>query len=198
MKIYGLLFTIVLPSLFFCLSCGKSDGGPPKEGPTGSYYIRYKANGVPHEYTGDMLVYAFALTLPETGANQCLIQGRLHKNDENKDAIFFTVTDTDPLQEGTTYRLSERLNWPEHNQSFLRVFGSYYSPAGEKYFAQLYPLPSLPFEVKDAAEARFSQITDQTVKGTFSMRALTTYPELKEVAITDGEFYVPILASNNP
>ncbi len=198
MRVRRLLFITAFSALFLCLSCGKSNDGPTEEDPAGSYYIRYKANGVSHEYTDDRLVYAIALILPETGANQCLIQGRLHENDQNKDAVFFAVTDAVALKTGTAYRLENWLEWPEYNQSFSQVIGSHYSASSEKYFAQLRQLGSLPFEVKDDATAQFSQITDKAVKGTFSMRAFTTYPELKEVAITDGEFYVPILASNNP
>ena len=198
MRFYRLLFITAFSALLLCLSCSKSDDGPPEEDPAGSYYIRYKANGISHEYTGDNLVYAFILTLSETGAHQCLIQGRLHEKDQNKDVIFFGVTDKEPLKTGKTYRLSDWLDWPEHNQRISQVFGSYYSASGDKYFAQLGQLGSLPFEVKDAATAQFSQLSDKTAKGTFSMQAYTTYPELKEVLITDGEFYVPILASNNP
>lgn len=192
-------------SIVFCLgllagACSKSDDGPGDEGGTpGDYYIRYNANGVNHEYTDGKLVYAIWLTLPDTDARQCLIQGRMHADDQERDAVFFGVTDKEPLKTGTVYRLSERLEWPEYHQSISRVFGSHYDTSGKKYFAQLYQLPSLPFEVKDEATAQFSQISDKTVKGTFSMRAYTTYPDLKEVVITDGEFYVPILAANqNP
>ncbi len=198
MSSYPIRFIAIL----ICLAllggaCSKSDDGPDKEGETpGAYYIRYKANGVSHEYTDEKLVYAIFLRLKDTDARQCLIQGRMHENDQNRDAIFFAVTDAVPLKAGTVYQLSERLEWPEYNQSVSRVFGSHYSTSGEKYYAQLYQLQSLPFEVKDEATAQFSQINDTTVKGTFSMRAYTTYPDLKEVMITDGEFYVPILVSN--
>lgn len=198
MKFHRLFFITAFSALILCLSCSKSDSEPPEENPAGSYYIRYKANGVLHEYTGDNLIYAFVLTLAKTGAHQCLIQGRLHEKEQNKDAIFFAVTDKVPLETGTTYRLADWLEWPEHNQRTSQVFGSHYSASEDKYFAQLDQLGSLPFEVKDAATAQFSQLNDKTAKGTFSMRAFTTYPELKEVMITDGEFYVPILASNNP
>src|SRR3546814_9772978 len=109
MSVHRLHFVIAFSALFLCLSCSKSDEGPPEEEPAGTYYIRYKANGVTHEYTGDNLVYAFFLTLPKTGAHQCLIQGRLHENDQNKDAVFFGVTDREPLNAGKTYRLSEWL-----------------------------------------------------------------------------------------
>ncbi len=178
------------------LSCSKSNDGPTDEDPVGGYYIRYKANGENHEYTHESLIHAFILTLPETGAHQCLIQGRRYEDDQNRDAVFFVVTDPIALKSGVAYRLSDRLEWPEYNQSVSQVYGSHYNASGEKYFAQLYQLPSLPFEVKDDATVRFSEITDKTVKGTFSMRAFTTYPDLKEVMITDGEFYVPVLASN--
>jgi hypothetical protein len=198
MRFHRLLSITAFSVFLLCLSCGKSDGGPPEEDPAGSYYIRYKANGVSHEYTGDNLVHAFVLTLSETGAHQCLIQGRLHGKDQNKDAVFFGVTDKEPLKIGTTYRLGNWLEWPEHHQTISQVFGSHYSASGEQYFAQFRQLESFPFEVKDDATAQFSQINDKTVKGTFSMRAFTIYPALKEMTITDGEFYVPILVSNNP
>lgn len=194
----SLRFTLILICLGLLIgACSKSDDGPGEEGePSGTYYIRYKANGVSHEYTDGKLVYAIFLTLPDTDARQCLIQGRMHESDQNRDAVFVAVTDAVPLKTGTIYRLSERLEWPAHHQNISRVFGSYYNTSGTKYYAQLYPLPSLPFEVKDDATAQFSQISDKAVKGTFSMRAYTTYPDLKEVIITDGEFYVPILVSN--
>ncbi|PPL01516.1 hypothetical protein [Parapedobacter indicus] len=198
MSSYPLRFTAILVCLGLLIgACSKSDDGPGEEEEVpGAYYIRYKANGVGHEYTDEKLVYAIFLTLPDTDARQCLIQGRMHEDDQNRDAVFVAVTDAVPLETGTIYRLSERLEWPEYHQSISRVFGSHYNASGEKYYAQLYQLPSLPFEVKDDATAQFSQISDKTVKGTFSMRAYTTYPDLKEVIITDGEFYVPILVSN--
>src|SRR5690606_5959426 len=198
MSSYPFRFFVILFCLgLFAGACSKSDEGPGegKDG-SGQYFIRYKANGINHEYTAGKLVYAIQLTLPDTDAKQFLIQGRKHENDQQRDAVFFGVTDVLPIKVGTVYRLAERLEWPEHNQSISRVFGSHYSTSGEKYFAQLHPQPSLPFEVKDEASAQFSQITDKTVKGTFSMRAYTTYPDLKEVVVTDGEFYVPILAPN--
>lgn len=195
---YPLRFIAILVCLgFLAGACSKSDDVPIEEADApGAYYIRYKANGVSHEYTDEQLVYAIFLTLPDTDARQCLIQGRLQENDQDRDAIFLAVTDAGPLKTGTVYQLSERLEWPEYNQRISKVFGSHYSASAEKYHAQLYQSPSLPFEVKDVASAQFSQINDTTVKGTFSMRAYTTYPDLKEVIITDGEFYVPILLSN--
>ena len=137
--------------ILLCLSCAKSDDGPPKEDPAGGYYIRYKANGVSHEYTGDNLIYAFVLTLAETGAHQCLIQGRLHEKDQNKDAVFFGVTDKEALKTGATYQLGNWLEWPEHHQTISQVFGSHYNASGEQYFAQFRQLESFPFDWSTAS-----------------------------------------------
>ena len=196
MHIHRLFFLAVCMAAFLASSCNKSNDRPEEETPAGDYYIRYKANGVSHVYTDSKLIHAVFLKLPETGANQYLINGRLHAGDQNRDAVFIVITDDKPLKTGTVYRLGNWLEWPEHNQSAPQVAGSYYNASGEKYFAQLRQLGLLPFEVKDDATAQLSQITDKAIKGTFSMRAFTTYPDLREVMITEGEFHVPVLASN--
>lgn len=176
-------------------SCKKAGPDPVDEPDSGDYYIRFKVNGETHAYAGTGLVYAFSMRLSPTGAHQLLIQGRL-QDDQNRNAVFFAVTDAAAVQRGREYRLADWLEWPEQNQSVSSVFGSYYGADGKQYFAQLRQLPSLPFEVKDAATVRFTEISEGSLKGTFTMKAYSTYPERAEAAITEGEFYVPIMASS--
>lgn len=60
MSSYPFRFFVILFCLgLFAGACSKSDEGPGegKDG-SGQYFIRYKANGINHEYTAGKLVYA--------------------------------------------------------------------------------------------------------------------------------------------
>lgn len=172
--------------LLLTIGCS-SDGDPDLNDPNGDYYVRFKCNGVQMTYKvhSEVQVYFDEKNL----VYRCNIVGSARIINTHEAMSLFLVSKI-PYETGVTYTLNTEVEMAGNGAIMPQVTAVYLDENAKGYTAQF--LPSDWFDFKDAAEVKFTEITDNHFKGTFSARVFTSVPDRDELLITDGEFYVSI------
>jgi hypothetical protein len=171
--------------VFMSTSCS-NDSDDPGPNATGSYFIRFNANGVKKEYK--LLTYASFSYDEDYPIYEGVALAGL-TSDGSKDVMSFFLTDKKEFQTGKTYNVKNPgdTSGPHAMMTQLKVV---YLDENGTPFTAIFPDIELykDLNVKDEAQLIFTEISDAHIKGTFSATVFTEFPERKKLIITDGEF----------
>lgn len=160
---FFLVFTLLVTSLTFIVSCAKDDESP------GEFYLRFKANGTLVEYTNQL---ALSAGFAQNGNQHVGTISGWNNSSSNFSILLYNLA---PISETTYSGYSVSADGTvgvlfAHKEKVSgAVFGSGVTPDYD-------------------AMATLSQLTETSVKGTFSgtIRA-AGHPD---IGITEGEFFV--------
>lgn len=178
-------YALLLLSIVLLAGCSKKSDNPAEPG---TYYVRFKADGVQKEYRNHTLAQFYYD--PENLSYHCNMTSSLKMAELGKDALSLFLLSKTAYKTGERYHLRKEIEMPKTNAIMPQVMLVFFTESGKPYTAQFLPVTGLQFD--DAAEVKFTEITDKYVKGTFSGLAFTSMPERAEVTVTDGEFYLAV------
>ena len=177
-----LLLSLVLP-LFPGCSSDDDDAEPENEA---AYYFRFKTDNTPVDYvfTPINLTATFNAYSENEGGYVVQVGARRELATADKNQFSIHLVHSGEIQKGIPYSANE-----EPGQSvpdMLLNFG-YYNENGLVYISSLF----------GEAAVLFTEVTETSVKGTFSGRVVAadtsggTINIIDEIEITEGSFYVP-------
>ncbi|QEH42992.1 hypothetical protein [Chitinophaga sp. XS-30] len=178
-------YTLLLLSMVLLAGCSKKSDNPAAPG---TYYLRFKADGVQKEYKAHTLAQLYYD--PENLSYHCNMTSSLKTAELGKDALSLFLLSKTAYKTGERYHLRNEIEMPKTNAIMPQVMISMFTESGKPYTAQFLPVTGLQFD--DAAEVKFTEITDKYVRGTFSGLAFSMLPERAELKVTDGEFYLAV------
>jgi hypothetical protein len=167
-------------------ACSSDDDPGPGQG-TG-YYIRFKVSGTQKEYKANPVAQVYFDE--DNLAYRCNIVGSGNIVSTHDVMTLFMVS-KEPFKKDVQYVLQTEVEMASNGSQMPQVAAVYIDENKKGYTAQF--LPADWFDFDDHAEAKFTEMTDKHIKGTFSARVFTSIPDREELLITDGEFYVPVI-----
>ena len=181
--------------LLLILAGCANDGDTPEPGT--SYYFRYEADGVQHDYGGQRSQVNLTGILgydANTATFSINIAGIRNIAESGRNTLTIFVSDTDEFPTGINFANlpGEGDDYPD----FLFSMG-YYDNDGNLYIAGGQGDSPIYAELYEPAFVRFSEITETHISGTFSGmliwydNANGTNEFVDSVEISDGEFKVP-------
>ncbi|MDR7129708.1 hypothetical protein J2X69_002053 [Algoriphagus sp. 4150] len=183
------LITHTLGCLLFCFlySCGSEDSIEPES----NYYFRFKVNGVQNNYseTVNQSITFQGWSWSDLSLDNGLLDTRVFAaksiNDGGKNSILFDLYHSSPLQ--TNHNYSNHGTSAMVDPEFL-VLGIY-DENGTMFYTDNLGWNKYNGGVNDAT-IRFNEITENSLKGTFSGTLYSTKDIGENLSITEGEFHV--------
>ena len=175
-----MLFVLIL----IANSCSKdSDPGPDN---SDSYYLRFTLDGVKKEYK--MFTYVqFKYDQDHLTHNGYVLASLT--SDPTKEVLSFFLYSKQEYQKGQEYDVQNEVLLSGTNAKLPQLTMVYIDKDDKSYTAQFPDSPTLQsLGIKHEAKLVFSEITNDHVKGTFSAKVFSEFPEKESLIVTDGEF----------